>query len=390
MIARVRDRRQQPRIKTSTVVKTALVMCLTRMGSLNAQGQTKAHPFWKKWIEETFPSITTSGRIFAEMYAEDLRAVQKHIYTRRKRNKSLSIFSHGMCVLVLDGHESSASYRRRCCGCLQRVIHTKAGDRTQYYHRLVAATLVCGNTRVLIDCEMQEPGEDEVAAATRLLIRILKEYPRAFHIVGADALYLHPTFFQVVLDAGKDVMAVLKNENRDLIQDARSVFEEIKPLVFREGNTTYRCWDTEGFKTWAQFGGPVRVVRTIETTRVRRQISKEVEEQAVEWMWATTISSSMLPTKEAIRVGHGRWAIENEGGFNELVNTWHANHVYKHHPNAILTFWLLTMIAFNLFHAFLELNIKPVLRARYTAQYFRELVTSDFYSGMIRIAAHPP
>ena len=107
-------------------------------------------------------------------------------------------------------------------------------------------------------------------------------------------------------------------------------------------------------------------------------------------MWATTIPSSRLPTKEAVRVGHGRWAIENEGGFNELVNTWHANHVYKHHSNAILAFWLLAMIAFNLFHAFLELNIKPVLRARHTARYFRELITADFYAGLDLIAVHPP
>jgi hypothetical protein len=390
MIARVRDRRTQPRIKAPSIVKANLVMCLTRMGSLNALGQTKRHCFWENWIKGAFPSITTSGRVFAGIYAEDLRAMLKHIYSRRKRNKSLKAFSLGMYILVLDGHESSASYLRCCDECLQRVIHTKKGDKAQYYHRLVAATLVCGNSRILIDCEMQKPGEDEVAAATRLFGRVLKEYPRAFHMVGADGLYVRPEFFHMVLNAGKEVMAVLKNENRDLIQDMRSVSEQIEPVVFRDGNTTYQCWDAEGFKTWPQFDGFVRVVHTVETTRVRRQIDSKVEEETVEWMWATTTPLSRLPTKEAVRIGHGRWAIENEGGFNELVNTWHANHVYKHHPNAILCFWLLAMIAFDLFHAFLELNIKPVLRAKHTAQHFRKLITADFYVGMVAIAGHPP
>ena len=35
-------------------------------------------------------------------------------------------------------------------------------------------------------------------------------------------------------------------------------------------------------------------------------------------------------------------------GFDELVNGWHADHVYKHHRNAIEAFALL---AFSLFHA---------------------------------------
>jgi hypothetical protein len=390
MILRVRDKRQEPRIKTPCVVKAALVMCLTRMGSLHAMGQTKSHPFWEKWIEGTFPSDRTIGRVFAGIYTEDLRAMLKQIYSCRKRNKSLKRVLGGKRMLVLDGHESSASYSRSCKGCLQRVIHTKTGDKTQYYHRVVAATLVCGNSCVLIDCEMQLPGEDEVAAAARLLVRVLKDYPRAFEIVGADGLYMRAGFFHLVLDAGKDMIAVLKNENRDLIQDARALFDQVEPVEFRERNATYRCWDIEGFKTWSQLRQPIRVVRSVETTRIRRQLDKKTEEETTEWMWATTIPSSTLPTREAVWVGHDRWAIENEGGFNELVNTWHANHVYKHDPNAILAFWLLAMITFDLFHAFLDLNIKLVLRVRYTAQYFLELVTGDFYGAVSRIIGRPP
>ena len=44
--------------------------------------------------------------------------------------------------------------------------------------------------------------------------------------------------------------------------------------------------------------------------------------------------------------------------FNELVNGWHADHIYKHDPTAIEAFTLLAFLAYNLFHAFLACNLK--------------------------------
>ena len=38
---------------------------------------------------------------------------------------------------VVDGHERHASFKRHCRGCLERTIHSKRGDRIQYYHRVV-------------------------------------------------------------------------------------------------------------------------------------------------------------------------------------------------------------------------------------------------------------
>jgi hypothetical protein len=272
---------------------------------------------------------------------------------------------------------------------MERLVKTRGGDVIQYYHRIVAATLVCGGTRFLVDCELQRPGEDEVGAAMRLLERVLADYSRAFDIVVADNLYLRPAFFQAVLNRGKDVIATLKGERRDLFKDALALFGEMQPIHHVEGNTTSKWWDIEGFTTWPQLGRPVRVVRSVETKRIRRQIDRKIDEQTSEWIWVTTLSSRRASTEAVVRFGHARWAIENEGGFNELVNLWHANHVYKHAPTAILAFWLLTMLAYNLFHAFLELNVKPVLRVRHTDLHWAMLITSHFYVGPILRAAPP-
>lgn len=42
-------------------------------------------------------------------------------------------------LIEVDGHEINASFKRHCPGCLERTIHTKRGDRIQYYHRVFAS-----------------------------------------------------------------------------------------------------------------------------------------------------------------------------------------------------------------------------------------------------------
>ena len=84
-----------------------------------------------------------------------------------------------------------------------------------------------------------------------------------------------------------------------------------------------------------------------------------------------------------VSLGHSRWDIENKG-FNETVTFWHGNHVYKHEAGAILVFWLLCMIACNLFHAFFKRNLKPVLRGRLTMLLVARLVLSELLSGLLK------
>ena len=79
------------------------------------------------------------------------------------------------------------------------------------------------------------------------------------------------------------------------------------------------------------------MVRSQETYTVRRQVSRLVSEEHTEWMGVTTLFVTQASPELVVRLGHARWDIENYG-FNELVNGWHADHVYKHHPHAIEAF----------------------------------------------------
>jgi hypothetical protein len=95
----------------------------------------------------------------------------------------------------------------------------------------------------------------------------------------------------------------------------------------------------------------VRVVCTEETRQVRRQRDGAYATLRSEWAWVTTLSPPRAATAAVVRLGHARWEIENQG-FNEIVTRRPADHVYRHHPTAMLVFWLLAMLASNLFFAF--------------------------------------
>lgn len=386
----MRDGRARPRIKTSTVISSVLVMMLSRMGSFNALEQTKSCFYWKKEDEKgVLPSADTVGGVISAVDLATLRPALKQVYVRRKRNKSLKpLFPKQGFAVILDGHESSASYKRCCCGCLTRKVETGSGTQIQFYHRHVTAVLLHRDGVLLLDLEMQRPGEDEVTAATRLLKRLFQEYPRAFNLVIADGLYARAPFFKLVKDHGKDIIAVLKDDRRDLFQDAMGLFKQEAPVVFeRDGGVICECWDVEGFTSWSQFGKGVRIVRSLETKTVKSQMTGQKETRTSDWVWVTTLPKARVDTKPFVTFGHKRWDVENKA-FNELVNDWHADHVYKHTPTAIEACWLLTMLAYNLFEAFINLNLKPVLRNAHTKAHFGCLIAAELY-GM-KSGCSPP
>lgn len=378
----MRDTREKPRILTRTIASSALVMALGQLGSLNALEQNRDKNYWRKWIKDNLPSADALGDGFKKMVCDDIREIIKHVYSRMKRNKALKpAYGSRRFALILDGHENHNSYLRKCEGCLERVIHKSSGDVKQAYHRLVMASLLCEGITLPLDMEPQRQGEDEVACAMRLLERVFKNYPKAFDLILADGLYARAPFLKLALKHDKDVIAVLKDDRRDVLKDAKGLLKEVTPEFFRNGNTEIKCWDMENFTSWPQVGHSVRVVITAERKSVRRQKTKKIHWEASEWAWVTTMPKKDLDTKTFVKFAHGRWKIENEG-FNELVNYWHANHIYCHHPVAIEGFWLMTMLAYIIFHAFIGRNLKPQIRNKYTKKHLAMMITAGLYSAV--------
>jgi len=198
--------------------------------------------------------------------------------------------------------------------------------------------------------------------------------------VVTDGLYLEAPFFNLFLERGKHIIAVLKDERRDLMEDARGLFQQEEPIIQIEGSPKREIWDIEGFTSWQSLKREIRAVRCVETLTVRRQLTGKIEEVTSEWIWATTLSQKEASTETIIRLGHDRWFIENRA-INEMVTYWHADHLYCHHPTAIVAFWLTLMLVLNLFRAFVYLNIKPELRSKHTHLYFARLIFSGLYDG---------
>jgi hypothetical protein len=364
-------------------------MIITRLGSLNAVEQTHSSLFWRRFLKDALPSADTLGRVAALMEPDPIREALRDLYSCLKRNKALPPPWHGLMPLVLDGHESHATENRHCPDCLERRITTSRGEYTQYYHRHVSAMLLAQDFPILLDAEPQRPGEDEIATALRLLERLLKNFPRAFDVVLGDALYTDPRLYNFLLDHGKDALTVLKNETRNLLVDARALFEIHTPQRFAEGSTTREVWDLQGLTTWPQVQQPVRVVRSREITSSRRQLDGQRQDREADWLWVTTLSVNRASTRAVVDLGHGRWSIENQG-FNETTNRWAADHVYKHHSMAILVFTLITMLAFNLFYAFYSRNLKPAFSSRHDAQHVARCLASELYQGLAENRSPPP
>lgn len=383
------DARCRPQIATPVILRAVVAMFLVRLGSLNALEQTRSSRCWQRWLPGALPSADTLGRVCALVEPSDVRTVQHHVYTRLKRMKALGPPGHGLMAAAIDGHESHATFRRCCPGCLKRTIHTDQGDRTQYYHRHVALQLIGRDFHVMLDAEPQRAGEDEVAAALRLLERVLDMYPRAFDVVLADALYADSRMFNAVLQGGKHIIAVLKDDRRTLMQDAESLFKLTPPVTSQDGRVARESWDLEGFATWPQVTQPVRVVRTIERRSIRRQLDKEVESLTSQWTWVTTLPKTRAGTSTVIALGHSRWDVENQG-FNELATRWHADHVYKHDPVAMLVFWLLAMICLTVFAAFYTRNLKPPARRNTTMLHISRLIMAELYSTVPTGAPRAP
>jgi len=381
----ITDSRPRAVIPTSAVMRSAAVMFLSRQGSLNAFEQSAQSPFWHKWLGQAPPSADTMGRVASITNADDIRRLGRAIYSRLKRNKALKPFACGMLAAILDGHESHATYRRHCPGCLERTVHTANGDRIQYYHRHVTVQLVGPGMCLLLDAEPICPGQGETAAALRLLERVIAAYPRAFDIVLGDALYADSNVFNYVLGKGKEIIAVLKDERRDLFADACGLFDQTSPVMLERGNRQCRCWDIEGLTSWPQVNQPVRVVRSVERYAVHRQLDDRDEQLEANWMWVTTLARNMVSTEGLVHFGHLRWKIENEG-FNELSTRWHADHIYKHEPQAILVFCLLAMVCLNVFTAFHRLNLKPARRRACSMLHISRLIAGELYHSI----AGPP
>jgi hypothetical protein len=357
------------------------LMWICRLPSLLSLEQTGRRRAGRRFLRHSMPCADQIANISEGLDLDALRAILGRTYKRLNRNKVLNAF-HGHRLAVVDGHEINTSYRRHCPQCQQRRITVNGTERIQYYHRAVVLQLVGPTFRLLFDLEILGPHEDEGTAALRLIERVIRAYPRAFDILLGDGLYPQARLFRLLRRHGKHAIVVLKDERRDILTDARSLFPSHPLRFFHRGKTACRLWEVEHLSSWTSYQEKVRVVRSVETTVSRQHVGDGLvrTEKVAEWIWVTTLSAAEVSAETIVIFGHDRWRIENEG-FNELCDAWNADHYFHHHPVSITGLWLLLFIAHAIFHCFLR-NIKPCRRQDLSVYLWAEMIRAEYLAPL--------
>jgi len=256
--------------------------------------------------------------------------------------------------------------------------------KTQYYHKQVYAQLSGPRLSLILDVEPMRPGEEECAAALRLLRRMRRMYgPRFFDLVVVDSWYANGPFLKAVVEElGWPVVAVLKQERYEIYQEALALTAgEPKQVVERDGRQV-EVWDVAQLRFSDAYTDPVRVVRVRESWSERTRQGKQWQtvEKEQTWIWVVAGDLDAYDGTAIRDLGHLRWKIENNA-FGQLTQHWHLTHCAHHQPVAVLALLWIKLIAFTLFHAFAILHGKLFRLGKVTLQELRKRIYRSLLCG---------
>jgi hypothetical protein len=377
LINDISDMRTKPQIATSGIAASILSILFCGLGSLNKFNQSRDLSFVSNMLKR-IPSSSTVARTSDTINLDALREILKSIYLKAKRSKMIEDYC-GKYIGIVDGHEICSSDIHWCRDCSVRNVSKIEGEiKLNYYHRYTAFILAGPKFAFMLDIEPVCPGEGELASSYRLLERVCKNYSKAFEVVVGDGLYLSSNIFKLLKSHHKYAAAVLKDETRQLYDEAISLCKITEPIVYEKDNTTYKVWDNTIEGMWDSYKEPVRVIRSEEITTVRRHSDKlgrwETVKEKADWLWVTSLPK-VVGSKNVLSICHSRWQIENKC-FNEIVSPWNGNHVYRHSQNAITAFILFLFIVLNIFNIFFARNIKD--KRINTKSFLIDLIKAEF------------
>ena len=199
-----------------------------------------------------------------------------------KRNGVLrSGWARGRVVAAADGIEICRSYCRCRETCLertvQRKVHGKLEEWTQYYHRLSAVTLVSTPFPVFLGIRFQQSGETEVACSLALLEQLVARLGKRFvDILVADALYLQTRFVEDVESLGLEWVINLKDNQPGLAAEAERLTN--RPADYRQASPQQelQLWHLPEVD-WPVADRLVRLVKTVRVEKPNRVVIRKQE-----------------------------------------------------------------------------------------------------------------
>lgn len=205
---------------------------IANLGSLNSFSQSKTS-------KSKLPSVSTIARVADKVDIDSIRDVAAHVYKISRAKKMIEPYL-GQYIAIIDAHEITTSQYCKCSQCRKRKRKIKNGIKYEYYHSFTALILAGGKYSFVLDIKPIAPGENEVTSSCRLTKRVCQNYPRAFKILIGDALYLNEKIFKLLESHHKKTIAVLKEERRQLFEEANRLSLLTEPKIYTDSKTTYR------------------------------------------------------------------------------------------------------------------------------------------------------
>jgi hypothetical protein len=363
------DSRPQPEIPSRAVWLSLILGEVVQIGSHRQLEVETRLPQWQRWVGYPHPiSHDTFGYVSERLDPAQLRRAGVWINRKLKRGKAFEAAKlKGLLAVSLDANEQFCSDHRACADCLSREVTCKDAQgqeftKTQYYHKQVYAQMSGPGLSVILDFEPMRQGEEECAAALRLLRRMRQQYgPRFFDVVVVDSWYAQGPFLKaVVQELGWPVIAVLKQERFEVYQETMALTAGQKPShqVERDGRQV-EVWEVDSLRFSDSYPGPVRVVKARERWTQRQRVGQQWVHQNKKQNWIWVVAGD-LGGYDGVAIrdwGHLRWKVENNA-FGELTQHWHLTHCAHHHPLAVVALLWIKLLAFTLFHAFAILHGK--------------------------------
>lgn len=99
---------------------------------------------------------------------------------------------------------------------------------------------------------------------------------------------------------------VLKDQRRSLYQDVTALFPHVPPQPGKRPGRDCQWGDLAGLLSRPQVKTPLRIVRSLETYSVRRQLDRTTSRETCDWIRVTALPRRQAPTGRVVAWGRQR------------------------------------------------------------------------------------
>ena len=323
-------------------------------------------------------SDDTLGYALERQSPEPVFELSCEIARRLKRNGVLrSAWSRGLVVGAIDGIEICSSFARCCDACMEREVQRKVNGEMQtdiqYYHRIVAITLVSTPFPIPLGVRFQQNGEGEVACALALLQDLVDRLGRRYlDVLVGDALYLQAPFVKEVERLGLVWGFTLKENQSELLREAEHFTQGSPTGVHAEPGREIRYWHLPEVD-WPVADRRVRVVKTVRIEQQRRVTVSEKDGQRTKCKTAVTQeSTNFYATNFELgsisplfihQFSRSRWRIDTEV-FQTITTDCHLKHPAVHQTTALVVLTMIRFLAYTLSLVFYQRQVRSHARGK--------------------------